>query len=29
MRVAEPLGEVVMKGIAQPVQTFRITALKS
>jgi len=26
---AEPLGEVTLKGLAQPVQTFKITALKS
>jgi class 3 adenylate cyclase len=26
---AEPLGEIMLKGFAHPVQTFRITALKS
>jgi len=26
---AEPLGKVALKGIAQPVETFKITALKS
>ncbi len=26
---AEPLGEVMLKGIAQPVETFKVTALKS
>ena len=26
---AEPLGEVMLKGIAQPVKTFNITSLKS
>jgi hypothetical protein len=25
----EPLGEVMLKGIAQPAETFKITALKS
>ena len=26
---AEPLGDLLLKGIAQPVQVFNITALKS
>ena len=26
---AEPLGEVMLKGIAQPVEMFKVTALKS